>query len=179
MSEICLFGTNPELLPKIAPDMSDPPVPRPLAGSPVGRRAQKHRFWGERTAATTPHRLVLEIRYKLYCIYHGFSWEYFWGCHSWGYNSCGYNILIWELDLGCVYIYIINTMINDLGIFGACLEMGYVSPNSHFNIVKVMISKPWCLAARGPSRLIRSCGRCIYTLRRFSSNKHKWGAFLY
>ena len=43
------------------PDMSDPPVPRPLARSPVGRRAHKHRFWGERTAATTPHRLVLDI----------------------------------------------------------------------------------------------------------------------
>ena len=62
-------------------------------------------------------------------------------------------------------------MINDLGR----VWKWDMYPPIAISIGKVMISKPWCLAARGPSRLIRSCGRCIYTLRRLSSNKHNWG----
>ena len=52
--------------------------------------------------------------------------------------------------------------------------MGYVSPNSHFNR-KSDDFKTLMPCSKGPSRLIRSCGRCIYTLRRLSSNKHNWG----
>ena len=141
MSEICLFGTSPSSCWKLLRHVRSTSPAASSRKESSWEKSSQASLLGRANSSDNASSFGSGYRYKLYN-YIMDSHENTFRDVTHGvitcYNSCGYN-------MGCIYI--INTMINDLGR----VWKWDMYPPIAISIGKVMISKPWCLAARAPA----------------------------